>query len=202
MQADYRFSSIAVIGHSEGSLIGMLATRTTGANAFVSIAGPAQNASKVLRDQLRPKLPDSLWRNSERILAVLEQGDIATAIPPELTMLYRSSIQPYLISWFRYTPAEEIGRLTVPVQIIQGTTDIQVPLLEAQALQMAKPDAELKIINGMNHVLKAVSLNPKHQIASYSDPTLPVVPELVEGISQFIHSSGTHRAFNEPLHQK
>ena len=128
LQADARFSSVTVIGHSEGSLIGMLATQKTGADAFISIAGPAQTASQVLRDQLRPRLPDPLWQQSEQILAALEQGNTVTSVPPELNTLYRSSVQPYLISWFRYTPAQEIRRLTVPVLIVQGTTDIQVPV--------------------------------------------------------------------------
>ena len=202
LQADARFSSVTVIGHSEGSLIGMLATQKTGADAFISIAGPAQTASQVLRDQLRPRLPDPLWQQSEQILAALEQGNTVTSVPPELNTLYRSSVQPYLISWFRYTPAQEIRRLTVPVLIVQGTTDIQVPVSEAQALKMAKPDAELRIIEGMNHVLKAVPLDPEQQNASYSDPTLPVVPELVDGISQFIHSSGIRRESNRDREKK
>lgn len=187
LQANSHFSSVAVMGHSEGSLIGMLAAKRTRANAFVSIAGPAQTASAILRDQLRPKLPDALWQKNERILAALEQGKLATSVPPELDILYRASVQPYLISWFRYTPAQEIKRLTVPVLIVQGTTDIQVPISEAQALKMAKPDAVLKIIEGMNHVLKAVPPDAKQQTASYSDPTLPIAPKLVEVINQFIH---------------
>ncbi|NJK39692.1 MAG: alpha/beta hydrolase [Oscillatoriales cyanobacterium RM2_1_1] len=201
LQADSRFSSVTVIGHSEGSLIGMLATQRTGADAFISIAGSAQTAPQVLRDQLRPRLPEELWQQSEQILAALEQGNTVTSVPPELNTLYRSSVQPYLISWFRHTPSQEIRRLTVPVLIVQGTTDIQVPVSEAQALKMAKPDAELRIIEGMNHVLKAVPLDPEQQNASYSEPTLPVVPELVDGISQFIHSSGMRRESNQSLHR-
>ncbi|MDS3862449.1 alpha/beta fold hydrolase [Thermosynechococcaceae cyanobacterium BACA0444] len=201
LQADSRFSSVTVIGHSEGSLIGMLATQKTGADAFISIAGSAQTASQVLRDQLRPRLPEALWQQSEQILAALEQGNTVTSVPPELNTLYRSSVQPYLISWFRYTPAQEIRRLTVPVLIVQGTTDIQVSVREAQALKMAKPDAELRIIEGMNHVLKAVPLDPEQQNASYSEPTLPVVPELVDGISQFIHSNRMRRESNQLLHR-
>ncbi len=201
LQADSRFSSITVIGHSEGSLIGMLAIQKTGADAFVSIAGIAQTASQVLRDQLQPRLPDALWQQNEQILAALEQGKRVTAIPPELNALYRSSIQPYLISWFRYTPVQEISRLTVPVLIVQGTTDIQVSVKEAQDLKKAKPDAELRIIEGMNHVLKAVPLDPEQQNASYSEPMLPVVSDLVEGISQFIHSSRMRRESNQSLHR-
>ncbi|XGW00764.1 MAG: alpha/beta hydrolase (plasmid) [Leptolyngbya sp. BL-A-14] len=200
LQADSRFSSITVIGHSEGSLIGMLAIQKTRADAFVSIAGIAQTASQVLRAQLRPRLPEALWQQNEQILAALEQGKRVTSIPPELNVLYRPSIQPYLISWFRYTPAQAIRRLTVPVLIVQGTTDSQVSVREAQDLKRAKPDAELRIIEGMNHVLKAVPLDPEQQKASYADPTLPVVPELVEGLSQFIHSSRMRRECNQSLH--
>ncbi len=201
LQADSRFSNVTAIGHSEGSLIGMLATQKTGADAFVSIAGTARTASQVLREQLQPRLPDALWQQSDRILAALEQGNTVASVPPELNTLYRSSVQPYLISWFRYTPAQEIKHLTVPVLIVQGTTDIQVPVSEAQALKMAKPDAEIRIIEGMNHVLKAVPLDPEQQNASYSEPMLPVVPELVEGISQFIHSRGMRRKSNQSLHR-
>jgi hypothetical protein len=72
-----------------------------------------------------------------------------------------------------------------------------VSVREAQDLKRAKPDAELRIIEGMNHVLKAVPLDPEQQNASYSEPTLPVVPELVEGISRFIHSSRVRRESNQ-----
>lgn len=38
----------------------------------------------------------------------------------------------------------------------------------------------------MNHVLKRVSHVYAEQIASYMDPTLPIAPELVDGIGRFI----------------
>lgn len=201
LQVDARFSSVTVIGHSEGSLIGMLATKNATADAFVSIAGPAQSASQILRQQLQSRLPDPLWQQSEQILVSLEQGNSVTSIPLELHMLFRASVQPYLISWFRYTPAQEIRHLTIPALIVQGTTDIQVPVSEAQALKAAKPDAEFRMIEGMNHVLKAVSLDPQQQKASYSDPTLPVAPELVEGIRQFIHALERLRESHQSLHR-
>ena len=65
LHADERFTSVTVIGHSEGSLIGMLAAPE--ADAFVSVAGIARPAPEVLRDQLRPQLPPELWDESERI---------------------------------------------------------------------------------------------------------------------------------------
>ena len=194
LRQDRRFSTVAVVGHSEGSLIGMLATRQAGAHAFISVAGIARPASLILRDQLRPQLPPGLWKESERILASLEAGRTADSVPPMLFALYRPSIQPYLISWIRYNPAQEITKLSVPVLIVQGTTDIQVTTGEAQALKQARPSAELLIVEGVNHVLKAVEADRSKQMASYTDPALPIAPELVERVSTFIRAVKPGRA--------
>src|SRR5262245_21486419 len=69
LRADKRFSTVIVVGHSEGSLIGMLAARKAKADGFVSIAGVAHRASDVLRDQLRPQIGalPALWDGNETI---------------------------------------------------------------------------------------------------------------------------------------
>jgi pimeloyl-ACP methyl ester carboxylesterase len=189
LAADPRFSGVAIVGHSEGSLIGMLAARQAGAAAFVSIAGPGAAASKLLRVQLLGKLPPDLVERNEQILRALEAGRLVDDVPPALAALYRPSVQPYLVSWFRYTPAVEIGKLHAAVAIFQGDTDIQVPVSEAELLARGKPDAELQVINGMNHVLKMVPADPARQIASYGDPSLPVSPGLVESLVKFLRRS-------------
>ena len=76
--------------------------------------------------------------------------------------------------------------LRIPVLVVQGTTDIQVAVTEAQALHVAKPDAKLLLIDGMNHVLKPVTSDPAKQAASYTDPLLPVVPELIDSVGAFL----------------
>ncbi len=190
LRNDARFSKVAVIGHSEGSLLGMLAARAARADAFVSLAGVARRASDVLRDQLRPQLssPPALWEASETILKALEAGRTSEPVPPVLASLYRPGIQPYLMSWFAYTPSDEIARLKAPTLLIQGTTDLQVAVTEAQALKAARPDATLRIIDGMNHVLKMAPFDPAKNAASYSDPALPVAAEVPAAIAQFIHA--------------
>lgn len=186
LREDPRFSTVTIGGHSEGSLIGMLAVQRAGADAFISIAGLARPVGQVLRDQVRPQLTPELWEQSERILTTLEAGRTADSVPFSLYELYRPGVQPYLISWIRYRPTEELARLSVPVLILQGTTDIQVGVAEAEALKEARPEAELVVIEGMDHVLKAAPVDPANPLASYSDPTLPVVPELIERIGRFI----------------
>jgi len=187
LKADPRFSRVAVIGHSEGSLIGMVAARQAGAAAFVSIAGPGAPLQTVLRRQLAAQLPPALSEENERILGKLEHGELAGDVPPLLAALYRPSVQPYLVSQFRYLPAERIAALAVPVLIVQGTTDIQVNVDDARALKAAYPQARLEIVDGMNHVLKLVPPGPT-QLASYGDPALPLAPALVVALTSFLHT--------------
>lgn len=184
LRKDKRFSTVTIAGHSEGALIGLLAASK--ADAFVSIAGPSKRASAVLREQLQGKLPPELMKDSDRILTALEAGSTADAVPPPLAALYRPSVQPYLISWMKYDPSLELAKLKVPILIVQGTTDVQVPVAAAHELKKANPKADVAIIDGMNHVLKGVRGDLAEQLPSYSDPKRPVVPELIERVSAFV----------------
>ncbi len=186
-EKDPRFSRIIVIGHSEGSLLGMLASQRFPVAGFVSIAGTGRRADKVLHDQLAAQLTPAMLKTADNLMAALVAGKTAANAPPELFTLFRPSVQPYLISWFKHTGTVEIARLRVPVLIAQGTHDIQVAPAEADALQRALPAARMLKIAGMNHVLKRTAAGRAEQTAAYSDPTLPIVPELVNGIAAFIN---------------
>jgi len=186
LSADRRFSSLIVLGHSEGSLIGMIAAETIGAQAYVSIAGTGRPAPQILIEQLKSQLTPELVKASEEILQQLVAGKRVESVPSQLNLLFRPSVQPYLISWFHYDPVKEIARLKIPVLVVQGTTDIQVSLLEAKLLAGANPGATLVPIEGMNHVLKTVPSDRTQQVSSYSDPTLPIAPMLIAEISRFI----------------
>ncbi|HUQ19428.1 MAG TPA: alpha/beta hydrolase, partial [Gemmatimonadaceae bacterium] len=137
-------------------------------------------------EQLKPALPAELFAQTERALADLSAGTIPDSVPPGMQALFRPSVMPYLISWFKYDPAAEIGKLTVPTLIIQGTTDIQTSMDDANALAAGSKSAKLVTIEGMNHILKEVSGDRVAQIPKYSDPSLPVMPKLIETIVAFI----------------
>jgi uncharacterized protein len=190
LRNDKRFSVVVVAGHSEGSLIGMLAAKRCNADGFVSIAGAGHPAADILRTQLAGKLPPELATRSDEILKNLEAGKTTEDPPAELAALYRSSVQPYLISWFRYDPAKSIAALTVPVLIVQGTTDLQVSVDDAKRLAAASPKAKLLLVEGMNHVLKEVPPDREKQMASYSDPSLRLAPEFLTGVVDFVRKVG------------
>ena len=50
-----QFNQIVVIGHSEGSLIGIIASQKGDVDKFISLAGPGRSADKLLKEQLGDK---------------------------------------------------------------------------------------------------------------------------------------------------
>lgn len=187
LRADPRFATVTIVGHSEGSLLGMLAARRAGADAFVSVTGIGRRASAVIHDQLAARAP-ALMAEADRVMRELDQGRTVDSVTPVLGALFRPSVQPYLVSWFRYDPSAELRRLELPVLIAQGSTDIQVGVQDARLLAAASPSATLAIIEGMNHVLKLVPPDQSAQMRSYSDPSLPVAPDLVDAIARFVRA--------------
>lgn len=185
LKADPRFSQLILLGHSEGALIASLAAADAGADALVSLAGIARPLGAVLREQLQGRLPPALAAQTEAILSELERGRVVPGVAPKLQVLLRPSVQPYLISLLRQRPAEAFARLAIPALIVQGTRDFQVDTTEALLLQQAKPEAQLLLIEGMNHVLRVVPAEAP-PLASYNDPDLPLADELLDGLARFI----------------
>ena len=185
LRADPRFSRRLVIGHSEGSLIGVLAAQRSPVSHVVSVAGAGRPIEEVLDEQLSRMLPPDLLADTRRIMAELKAGRAVESVPPQLVAIFRPSVQPYMISWLPIDPAQEVGRLTVPVLVVQGTTDIQVNSADADRLASGHAHATLETIDGMNHVLKEVR-ESSQQVASYSDPNLPLHARLAESIATFV----------------
>jgi len=186
LKHDTRFGDIIVIGHSEGSLIGMIASQKKNVAKFISIAGIGQSADKTIREQLKSQ-PATVLAQASPILDKLVQGETVENVPSMLNSLFRLSVQPYMISWFKYDPGKEISKLKKPVLIVQGTTDIQVTVDDAEKLAEANPKAEKQIIEGMNHILKTADMDRQKNIATYSQPDLPIKTELVKVIVEFIN---------------
>lgn len=183
---DTRFKEIVIVGHSEGSLIGMIAAKEIGAAKFISIAGPGVPAGEIIREQLKAQ-PPFVTDLAYPILDKMERGETQDSIPPMLNALFRPSVQPYIISWFKYDPQQEIVKLNCPVLILQGSTDIQVGVGDAEKLATANPKARKVILEGMNHILKDAEADRMKNIATYADPKLPLKKGLIELIVTFMN---------------
>jgi pimeloyl-ACP methyl ester carboxylesterase len=192
LSQDNRFSEIIVIGHSEGSLIGMSASvNNVKVSKFISVAGVGTPADEILKEQLSKQLesqPITIKNQIFSYIDELKQGRLVENVPLSLYSLFRPSVQPYMISWFRYNPQEETAKLKIPILILQGDFDIQVSVNEAKLLYEANPNAKMVIIKNMNHVLKnSLSMNMNEQLTdSYNNPNTPINKEFVENIVEFV----------------
>lgn len=173
------FTKIYIIGHSEGALIGMLAAARVKADAYVSLCGAGENIANTLKRQMANP-------EADKIIDMLKSGSLTNEVPEALQVTFRASVQPYLISWMRYEPAKEIALLKMPVLIIGGTTDLQVPVADAEMLKKAAPAAQLLVISGMNHILKDAPADRTANLVTYTQETLPLNTELVAGLLRFL----------------
>jgi pimeloyl-ACP methyl ester carboxylesterase len=178
-----------LIGHSEGALVGEVAAQENGdICGLVLLAGAGRKAGDLLREQLAATLPEPLKQEAFADLAELEAGRTVTA-SPLLMMLFRPTVQPYLMSWLPLDPAVILAGLKPPVLIMQGENDIQVSVQDARTLARARPDAELAILPGVNHVLKVAPAERAANIATYLDPRLPLAPGVGEAVADFINKN-------------
>jgi len=181
------YDKILIAGHSEGSLIGMIAAKNN-ADGFISIAGAARAINIILEEQIEKQAPP-LKEEVHENLESLKMGKTFQLKNQMLASLFRESVQPYMISWIKYNPQEEIKKLQIPILLINGTKDLQVSASEAELLKQAKPEAQLKIITNMNHVFKEIKTDdPADNRASYTNPDLPIAPELIQIVNEFIKS--------------
>lgn len=182
------YKKIYIAGHSEGSLVGMAAATQEKVKGFISIAGSGRRIDIVLKEQIQAGGgPDSIKQLAAHYLDTLLIGQRITKPNPLLFSLFRPSIQPYMISWLQYDPAALLASLPCKTLIVQGTKDIQINETDARLLHNANPRSSLVMIENMNHVFKAVKSDSKlENMKTYSDPSLPVMGELVQAMVKFI----------------
>ena len=179
-----KYKNIIIIGHSDGALIGILAAQKTPISKLISLSGAGNNSAALIEEQIKKNAPQ-LKEEAQKVLNLLKKGEQVENVSPYLAPVFRKSVQPYLISWFKYNPTKEIAKMKIPVFIIQGTNDLQVEKEEAQLLKEAQPKAQLLFVEGMNHILKEVKTIEENQ-KSYLNPDIPISPKLIEAIAQFI----------------
>jgi pimeloyl-ACP methyl ester carboxylesterase len=178
------FSNIYIIGHSQGSLVGMMAAKDR-ADGFISIAGTGQSIDAVITEQISlmdPSLTDATTKAFES----LKEGQLTTVYPTALAPIFKADVQPFIMSWMKYDPKKIITSLKIPVLIINGTNDLQVSIAEAELLKKAAKNSEIKIIDKMNHVLFIINGDKLVNSKSYNESSRNISEELIISISTFI----------------
>jgi fermentation-respiration switch protein FrsA (DUF1100 family) len=87
-----------------------------------------------------------------------------------------------------FDPPAAIRAVRQPVLIVQGETDLQATVADAQRLHAARPTAQLALVPEMNHVLKQdTNQTPMGQmITSYQNPAAPIMPRVVALVAEWI----------------
>jgi uncharacterized protein len=141
---------IAVLGHSEGGLIGpMIASRDSALRALVILAGPSYTGRRILEYQnryaiertptIRPEARDSAFEVAMRMLD-------STAVTSEWVRLFLT-----------YDPTTVAAKVRAPTLILHGATDRQVTMEQAQELAAAirrggNRDVTVRVFPDANHL--------------------------------------------------
>lgn len=181
------FKDLIVAGHSQGSLVGMIAAQNDNrVKGFISISGIADEVGYTMVKQLQLQAP-VLVELASAALDSMREGYTVNSPHPMLASLFGPQIQDFLKSYMAYTPSEEIKKLVIPALIVNGTTDLQVSVDDAKKLNESYSNSTLLIIEGMNHVLKDA---PKDDMVAnagtYNNPDLPLSEGLMNGMITFI----------------
>lgn len=179
-----QFNNIYIIGHSQGSLVGLLASKEN-VTGFISLAGAGQSIDEVITEQVVKTAP-MFKADTERVFKVLKKGKTTKDYPQALASIFNLEVQPFIANWMTYNPQTEIMSLTIPTLIINGTKDLQVSEAEAKLLDEASKNSTLKIIPNMNHVLVTIEGGNLENSKSYNESFRPLSDGLMSTITEFI----------------
>jgi len=182
-----------LIGHSEGGLVALAsAGAVDDLCGLVLLSAGGRPFGEVIRQQLRANPANApLLAAGERAIDELTAGRrvAADALPGPLLQVFHPAVQGYLISAMARDPASLATDTALPMLIVQGGKDIQVPTGDGERLKAAQPRATLLVVPGMNHVLKDVAGDSMaDNIAVYRATDLPLSAGVAAAIASFMLS--------------
>jgi alpha-beta hydrolase superfamily lysophospholipase len=186
LRADARFSRVAIVGHSEGSLIALLAANRTPVDAVVSVSGSGRPLGDVIVGQIAAGGPAAapFVASARAAVAELKAGKTPTDVPAPLASIFPAYLTTFLSQFFNADPVAAAHALTVPLAVVQGTADIQISTDDAQLLHAADPRSTLTLVPHMTHTLKDATDDTRAaSLATYSDAGLPIDATAVAAIA-------------------
>lgn len=178
------YDHIYAIGHGQGSLVGMLSLDDR-VEGFISIGGSAKPIDQVIVEQVT-MMDEKLGKEAERIADEIKKGETVNNIPPALNSVFQKDVQAFMSSWMTYDPTNVLTTVTVPILILSGTKDLQVPIEEANDLTKTNDQAQLQLIEDMNHVMFIIKGGDLENSKSYNESFRPISQELINKIVDFV----------------
>jgi pimeloyl-ACP methyl ester carboxylesterase len=178
-----------LLGHSEGALMVTLAAKDRkDVCGLILVAGMGRPMGEVIREQLRAN-PANAPIIDEAFAALVELEAARTVdtstMTPTLLPLFNPSVQGYLMSVLTIDPVEALREARKETLVLQGDRDLQVAVEDARMLDSVR-NTELRIIGGMNHVLKDAPEDRAGNLATYADASLPLSKDVIRRIRSFV----------------
>ena len=194
LRGDPRLGPVTLIGHSEGGLIALrLAHRLAEADAppaaLVLVSTAGRPLGELLREQLARQLHEATLAELDRVLAAVRADEPLDPLPDVLAPLFAPPVRAFWRSTIDVDPVALLADLTIPAHVVQGETDVQVSMVDAERLAGARPDVVLVRLAETNHVLKR---EPEATLPqrSYADPAMPLAPGVVDAIAGGVARGG------------
>jgi hypothetical protein len=189
---------IAVVGHSEGGLVGMLTAADAKKRiaALVLLATPGTSGAELVLEQQRHlldrmELPEGEKRDrmelQQRIQKAVVSGQGWESIPAGYR---RQADTPWFRSVLTFDPAPVMAKVQQPVMVIQGDRDRQVDARHAQLLADAararktNPAADMLVVEGINHLLVPAPTGEVDEYAVLQDKN--VSPKVLDALASWL----------------
>ncbi|MBR1205465.1 MULTISPECIES: alpha/beta hydrolase [unclassified Bradyrhizobium] len=178
-----KFAHVAVVGHSEGGLVAILAAQRVPVDRLVLLATAARKQGNLLKAQLEKQLPPDKFEPIGKAIDDIMAGQIVN--PPPEGLAIAPAMQPAIASAFTEDPIDPMKKITGPVLIVAGGRDHQLARLDFLALTTADFAAKSLWLPDMNHLLVDVT-DAADDMASYNEPERPLDPDLIDAVAGFI----------------
>jgi uncharacterized protein len=196
-RSDVDKKSVAVVGHSEGGSVALLAgAKEDEIASLVLVATPGTRGAELILEQQAHQLDLMKVSAEERAAKVDLQNRIQLAVlsgvgwervPPEMR---KQADTPWFRSLLSFDPAKVMPRVKQPILVVQGALDKQVTPHHADTLvQLARqrkknPPVEFVALPGVNHLLAKAETGEVDEYGALKART--IVPDVAEKIAAFL----------------
>jgi len=183
-----RQGRLIVAGMNEGAWMAMAALNALGEEASVVDGLVVLDASgESPMESLRQSLEGLDWQSREKALeaakTLVDSGTLIE-VPEHLATFFSPGRKDWLATWLAFDPVAALKKVTTPVLLVYGEHDMQVSKAAFAKLASAKPQAGIRVVPGMNYVLKEVHSEDENY-AAFTDPTFKVPALLADLLASY-----------------
>lgn len=206
---DIDHGRIGVIGHSEGGTIAPMLVQDGAPLAWiVTLAGPTVSGGAIIEEQAHlirvasgatPEQDAALGALQASLMrAVADNADDPAAVAREVEAILVAAGQPqaqaastaaqmssaYYRQMIAHDPSDSLRAVRVPMLALYGSKDLQVaPDQNGPALRALKPDADIVVLPGLNHLLQPATTG---LMAEYGQIETTLAPDAISTVVDWV----------------